>query len=144
VSPLAREVSYETYLNLIRQLDELVAIFEHHPDPATREQAVALLSGMDMLHHEALGRLVSLLRNHGGNEFLDRAFQDPVVRTLFGLYGLAELDLPEEEEPRSAPAAFVPLERLTVNGRPVRDPSARAPEPSSAPLDPRSPSTEAS
>ena len=24
---------YETYLNLIRQLDDLVAIFEHHPDP---------------------------------------------------------------------------------------------------------------
>jgi nitrite reductase/ring-hydroxylating ferredoxin subunit len=116
---IAREVSYETYVNLIRQLDELVSVFENHPDPATREQAVALLSGMDMLHHEALGRLVGLLRNHGGSEFLDRAFQDPVIQTLFGLYGLAELNLPEEEEPKPAPAAFVPLERLTVNGEPV-------------------------
>lgn len=135
MSPLAREVSYETYLNLIHQLDELVAVFENHPDEATREQAVALLSGMDMLHHEALGRLVSLLRNHGGNEWLDRAFQDPVVRTLFGLYGLAELDLPEDEA-KPSPAAFVPLERLTVNGRPVRGPSSPAPI-SSEPESPR-------
>ncbi|MBA4157367.1 MAG: Rieske 2Fe-2S domain-containing protein [Gemmatimonadetes bacterium] len=112
-----REISHETYRNLIRQLDDLVAIFENHPDSATREQAVALLSGLDMLHHEALGRLVGVLRNHGGAEFLDRALQDPVVRTLLGLYGLAELDLPEEAKPAPA-TAFVPLERLTINGRP--------------------------
>lgn len=111
-----REISPETYRNLIRQLDELVGIFENHPDPVTREQAVALLSGLDMLHHEALGRLVALLRNHGGAEFLDRALQDPVVHTLFGLYGLAELDLPEKVP--TPEVAFVPLERLTINGRP--------------------------
>lgn len=115
---VSQEVAYESYVRLIRQLDELIAVFESHPDPATREQAVALLGGLDMLHHEALGRLVELLRNHGGGEFLDYAFQDPVVRTLFGLYGMAELDLPDE--PEAPPAAFVPLERLTVNGKPVR------------------------
>ncbi len=111
-----REISSETYRVLIRQLDDLVAIFENHPDEATREQAVALLSGLDMLHHEALGRLVAVLRNHGGAQLLDRALQDPVVHTLLALYGLTELDLPEE-----APApgvAFVPLVQLTVNGRP--------------------------
>jgi hypothetical protein len=113
-----RKVSYETYLNLIRQLDELIAVFENHPDPATRDQAVALLGGLDMLHHEGLGRLVSFLRNTGSSALLDHALEDPVVRALLGLYGLAELDLPEE--PEAAPAAFVPVERLTVNGKPMR------------------------
>jgi hypothetical protein len=114
------EVSHETYLNLIRQLDDLVAIFEHHPDEATREQAVALLSGLDMLHHEGLGRLVESLRTAGVGEILDQAVQkDPIVKTLLGLYGLAELDLPEEApEPVTSPH-FVPLDQLTVNGTPV-------------------------
>lgn len=109
-------VSYQSYLRLIRQLDELVALFENHPDMATREQAVALLSGLDMLHHEGLGRLVADLRNDGAGEFVDRALRNPIVRTLFGLYGLAELDLPEEAPP--SPAVFIPLEQLTINGRP--------------------------
>jgi hypothetical protein len=115
---ITHEVSYDSYVNLIRQLDELIAVFEQHPDEATREQAVMLLGGIDMLHHEALGRLVSFLRNAGGAELLERALEDdPIIRALLGLYGLTELDLPEEEP--SPPAAFVPVERLTVNGNPV-------------------------
>ena len=110
---IGEEVSYQSYLHLIRQLDELVAIFEQHPDPATREQAVALLSGLDMLHHEGLGRLIAALRGNGAGDILDRALHDPVVRTLFGLYGLAELNLPEEPPPPK-PA---PLVQLTISGR---------------------------
>jgi hypothetical protein len=49
---------YETYMNLLRQLDDLVTTFEHHPDPTTQEQVAALLSGLDMLHREGLRRLV--------------------------------------------------------------------------------------
>lgn len=113
----SQEISYQNYLNLIRQLDELVEMFENHPDPATREQVTALLSGLDMLHHEGLGRLVEFFRNQGIGEYLDFATQDPVIRTLLGLYGLANLDL-AEAVPESAPV-FVPLERLTVKGKPV-------------------------
>lgn len=112
-------MSYETYINLIRQLDGLVAVFETHPEPATREQAVALLSGLDLLHREGLERLVDSLREAGAQELLDRAVADPVVRTLFGLYGLADLGLPEEPQPTTAPpTAFFPLERLTVRREP--------------------------
>lgn len=117
-APMGFQVSHETYLNLIRQLDDLVQVFEHHPDAAVREQAVALLSGIDMLHHEALGRLVAGLRSHGAGELLDLLLQDPVIRTLLAIYGLAELE-GLEEEPESPTATFVPVERLTVNGRPV-------------------------
>jgi hypothetical protein len=124
----SREVSYETFLNLIEQLDDLVAVFENHPDEATREQAVALLTGLDMLHHEGLGRLVEALRLTGGSEPLDRAVQqDPVIRTLLGLYGLAELDLPEEPEPEAS-VTFVPLERLTMNGKPLNNQKRRSHE----------------
>lgn len=120
------EISYETFLNLIRQLDDLVAVFENHPDPATREQAIALLTGLDMLHHEGLGRLVAALRITGGGEPLDRVVQkDPVVRTLLGLYGLADLGLADEPE---GSVAFVPLERLTMKGKPLDTRDSRSRE----------------
>lgn len=110
---------YESYVQLIQQLDDLVTVFEDHPDPATREQAVALLSGLDALHREGLSRLVGGLREAGVQSLLDRVTADPVVATLLGLYDLAELDLPEEARPDPAPrAAFVPLERLTARRKP--------------------------
>ena len=115
-------MSYETYVNLIRQLDELVAVFEEHPDPATREQAVALLSGLDALHREGLGRLVSALREAGAQELLSRAVADPVVKVLLGLYDLVDLGLPEEPQPGGMPqSVFLPLERFTVSRSPRAD-----------------------
>ncbi len=117
---------YETYMNLLRQLDDLVTIFEHHPDPATQEQVAALLSGLDMLHREGLGRLVSAIRDAGAEALLDQATEDPVVKTLLGLYDLADLDIPEEASP-AQPGAFVSVEQLTVGRRPNAA-SPRAPQ----------------
>ena len=115
-------MSYETYVNLIRQLDELVAVFEAHPDPATRAQAVALLSGLDALHREGLGRLVSALREAGAQELLSRAVADPVVKVLLGLYDLVDLGLPEAPQPGMTPqTVFFPLERLMVSRSPRAD-----------------------
>lgn len=101
---------YETYVNLIRQLDDLIAVFEHHSDPTTREQAGALLIGLDQLHREGLTRLVAALRDA---DALDRAIGDPVVETLLGLYDLVDLNLPEAPQPELDPSvSFIPLERL--------------------------------
>lgn len=106
-------MSYETYVNLIRQLDELVVLFEQHPDPATREQAGALLSGLDLLHREGLTRLLGVLRDAGA---LDQATGDPVVETLLGLYDLVDLNLPEVSQPAQDPSgSFIPLERLRAS-----------------------------
>lgn len=110
-----RMLAYETYVNLIKQLDDLVAIFEHHPDPTTREQAITLLSGLDLLHREGLTRLVGALREAGGQALLDQAAADPVVEILLGLYDLVALDLPEA--PQSGPTrppGFIPLEGIRV------------------------------
>lgn len=114
--PRDAEVAYEAYVHLIRQLDGLIESFEQHPDEATRERVFALLTGIDMLHHEGLGRLVTFFRNQGASEYLDFALQDPVIHTLFGLYGLSELELPPE---RVEPRGPGPLVQLTVNGKPA-------------------------
>lgn len=110
-------MAYESYLNLIQQIDDLVAGLEHHPDSAIREQVVALLSGLDALHREGLGRLVGALREAGAGVLLERAAADPVVEILLCLYDLADRQLPETPQPATAPSGFVPLESLIVHPR---------------------------
>lgn len=106
-------IEYDSYLHLIRQLDELVAVFEEHPDPATREQVISLLGGLDMLHREGLRRFVDRLRDFGGEALLQQAAADPIVEVMLGLYDLVDLDLPEERQ-EAMPQGFVPLEQVTT------------------------------
>ena len=83
-------MSFDDYRALMAELDRLVAWFELHPEFATRERAVTLLSDLDRLHREALWRLVDALRNAGAGPALEQARADPVVATLLSLYDLGD------------------------------------------------------
>lgn len=86
----------ETFENLLDQLDQLVELFENHRDPAVEEQAAALLAAVDMVHREGLTRLAARLREVGGDELFEKVASESVVRVIFGLYGLIDLELPDE------------------------------------------------
>lgn len=125
---------YDSYVTLIQQLDDLIALFEQHPDPVTREQVGALLSGLDALHREGLRRLVGTLREFGSDALIEQATRDQIVKTLLGLYDLVPLELPAEEPARPAPAkAFIPLERVASRNGP---PPSRRPQASAQGTDP--------
>jgi hypothetical protein len=110
---------YEHYLDLITQVDELIGRIDEHPDDQTRVYLTELLQRLDLLHREGLVRLVTILRNDGAGEQLARAAEDPVVKILLGLYGLADLGLPAEEPADGAGrVAFFPAEGLAVRRRP--------------------------
>lgn len=86
---------YDNYVDLMRELDELVSAFQAHPDPHTRDAAMALLNGLDLLHREGLQRLVAALRERNVGHALEEGVEeDRVMRAFLGLYDLAELDLP--------------------------------------------------
>jgi hypothetical protein len=106
------KIAYEGYIHLIQQLDDLVAHLERHPNPETREQVMALINGLDMLHREGLKRLVDRLHAAGAGDALEVAAEDPVVGILLGIYDLMEMDLPAEPPP-----GFIPLEEIGVSGR---------------------------
>lgn len=125
----SQSLDYDDYIRLIRQVDELVVTFDTHPDEATRERVLALLTAVDLLHRTALTRLVEGLRDQGAGPALDGVCRDRVVETLLGLYDLADLDVPDDESLPDAPSAvdptghpaddpavvaFVPRERLTM------------------------------
>jgi nitrite reductase/ring-hydroxylating ferredoxin subunit/Fe-S cluster biogenesis protein NfuA len=61
-------------------------------DERTREEVFALLEGIDVLHRQALGRLLDLVTELGGSGLAERVSQDPVVRTLLEMYDLPEAD----------------------------------------------------
>jgi nitrite reductase/ring-hydroxylating ferredoxin subunit/Fe-S cluster biogenesis protein NfuA len=61
-------------------------------DERTREEVLALLEGIDVLHRQALGRLLKLITGLGGSGLVERVSQDPVVHTLLEMYDLPEAD----------------------------------------------------
>jgi len=109
------------YLDLLDRIDRSIAAADEHPDETVRDQIASLLRDVDLLHREGLVRLVATLRAEGAGPQLERATADPVVRILLGLYGLADLELPDEpaEAPNVASGSlgFFPAERLAVRRR---------------------------
>lgn len=93
-----------------RHLDELVREFEALPLPAVRDQVFDLLQTVDALHRAGLTQLTEILRRQGGGAALERATEDPIVRTLLVLYDLA----PEPPPIAAAPGttSFIPLDQI--------------------------------
>lgn len=74
-------------------LEALFRQAEGHPDPAVRELALDLSEAVMHLHHDALLRIVTLLRNvPGGSDVLDVLRGDLVVGSLLKEHGLLEDD----------------------------------------------------
>jgi hypothetical protein len=103
---------YEHYLDLADLTAARVAEVSDLPEPA-RGRVQELLQLFDLLHREALMRLTERLREEGAGAALENACADPVVKTLLGLYGLAQLDLAPDAA--DAHVAFFPADRLTVH-----------------------------
>lgn len=86
----------------LHRLDDLVRMFEQHPDPSVQDAAIEMLRAVDVLHRGALQRLAALL---GARGLLDDALAEPQVALLFALYGDEEEEPPEFADIASAPAA---------------------------------------
>ena len=75
---------------LLVQVSEQIEEFENHPHPEVSKKVLELLAGVDAIHREALGRLVSLFKEG----VLEQVVTDPAIHTLMELYDL----LPEDPE----------------------------------------------
>ena len=102
---------HEHYLDLMHDVADLIAELCDGPDVPHGERVATLLQRLDLVHREALMRLIEALRAAGAGDAVDRAIaDDPTVRLLLGLYDLADL-------PASTPQSqgFFPIERLAVH-----------------------------
>jgi len=91
------------YDEIVARVDQLVSLFEAHPDAMIRDRVEELLQCVDALHRAPLQRLEALLETYGWDGGggmtippLDRALNDPLIRRLFELYDLAPVELSAE------------------------------------------------
>jgi Fe-S cluster biogenesis protein NfuA/nitrite reductase/ring-hydroxylating ferredoxin subunit len=85
----AQETQENLDINQIaHRLDELVQLFEQHPDVTTRDRALELLALVDALHRTGLERLVAALPPENYTALL----HDSAAQTLLTLYDLIPLD----------------------------------------------------
>jgi nitrite reductase (NADH) small subunit len=123
-----QQLSEAAFEAAMQRLDELVQRFEALPFPEVREQVFELLQTVDAIHRAGLHRLVAALHAQGQGELLDRAADDPIVRTLLLLYDILPGDelaqQTQEPAPRSGrPANVIPLMMVSKEpARPLRRP----------------------
>ena len=95
-----QRVGYMTTLGwdkLLAQVNAQIEEMEQLPLPDVKDKVFELLAGIDSIHRESLGRLVSLFKEG----VLEQVVTDPAIHTLMELYDL----LPEvvDDEPDSPP-----------------------------------------
>jgi nitrite reductase/ring-hydroxylating ferredoxin subunit/Fe-S cluster biogenesis protein NfuA len=76
------------FQHLLEWLGTGLQRMEDIEDEKTREEVFALLEGIDVLHRQALARLLEV----GGEELAGRVLRDPMARTLLEMYDLPEAD----------------------------------------------------
>ena len=80
---------------LLNQVNQQIEELEQLPLPEVKDKVFALLEGIDAIHREALGRLVSLFKEG----VLEQVITDPPIHTLMELYDLLPPE-PEDDEPK--------------------------------------------
>jgi len=110
---------------LLAQVNAQIEEMEQLPLPEVKDKVFELLAGIDSIHREALGRLVSLFKEG----VLEQVVTDPAIHTLMELYDL----LPPEVEGRPEGAE----KTNTLMNIPIQ--VAPAPVPGQAPARPSYP-----
>lgn len=79
-------------VDVLDAVTRAIAFLEGHRDPAVREAAGTLLSGVDAVHRSALTHLVQAIHGMAGEAFLNRLLGDPAIRLLLMSYNLIAVD----------------------------------------------------
>lgn len=105
-----RQLSDQQHNDLILRVGELVAELEGVEEEGIREKIQDLLRSLDLIHREALFRLLSKLEQ-AAPRLLPELLQDEVVQTLLLLYEFVP-EPPQPARQAGPPDGFVPLSDL--------------------------------
>ncbi len=113
------QLSDREHNELVLRVAELVSQLEEHPDRDLAGRVQELLQSLDLVHREALHRLLGLIEQ-GAPQLIGRLLEDSAVQTLLLLYDF--VPRPMEREEGRGRDGFVPLSELQV---PVWVPAGR-------------------
>lgn len=105
------QLSDQEHNQLVLRIEELVSRLEELPDQETVRQVRELLQSIDLVHREALHRLLQLIEG-GAPQLIRPLLRDPAVQTLLLLYDFIPQPIEKEEQPGFD--GFVPLNELQV------------------------------
>ncbi len=103
------QIDEQQHNELILRVGELVAALEQWDDPARRRQVQELLQSLDLVHREALHRLLSAIGTQAP-QLWPQLLRDEVVQTLLLLYDF--VPVPQEPAGPAQPSGFVPLSQI--------------------------------
>ena len=101
----------EEYQEILQYLNQLTAELEQLPYPTAKELSTTTLQYFDLVHREALARLMGAIQQKHP-DLLEDIQQDTTLRTMFGLYDLLQVPTPIEEKVPQKRMGFVPVESV--------------------------------
>ncbi len=104
--------------SLLVQVNQQIEEFENHPLPEVKDKVFSLLESIDLIHREALGRLVSLFKEG----VLEQVVTDPPIHTLMELYDLLPVEPEIEEEGFTLDKNGFPSIPVEMNFAPKKSP----------------------
>lgn len=103
----------DDYVELTLYIQNLLDQLEHLPQPQIKEMVFDLLGSIDMMHREALVRMLILTRQHAPS-LLTVLEEDVVIRSVLALYELVEIEEIEQARP-AGQVTFIPLDQVGVS-----------------------------
>ena len=101
----------EEYQEILQYLNQLTSELEQLPYPTAKELSTTTLQYFDLVHREALARLMGVIQQKHP-ELLKTIQQDMALRTMFGLYDLLEIETSKQEKKPQKRMGFVPIESV--------------------------------
>lgn len=101
--------SDDDYESLALHIQDLLDNLEQLPHPKVKEDMLDLLGSIDMMHREALVRMLLLVQRHAP-QMMPRLEQDFVISSVLSLY-----ELLAEPSPPSQNVTFIPIDQIGVS-----------------------------
>lgn len=110
---------------LIAQVSAQIEEMEQLPLPDVKDKVFELLAGIDSIHRESLGRLVSLFKEG----VLEQVLTDPAIHTLMELYDLLppDIDSESDSQDKSNNIQKIPLHEIPSGQPPPASPKPKYP-----------------
>lgn len=103
----------EEYREILQYLEQLTREVEQIPYPQAKELATSVLQYLDLMHREALARMIKTVESHYP-ELHRQISADYTTRTLFGLYDLLEGAGGSTKSDDVKTLGFVPISEVKI------------------------------